>query len=234
MIHTAIIHDFSDYAGAGETDRRAVEALGGVLGGTHRPFVITSGITVLTPGRVAKEDGIPDTSAPSAIRIPSEEAVLAMASRGVRTSVARLPPSLHGDGDHAFVPAMIDIARKTGVSAYIGDGANRWPAVHRLDAVQLYRLALEDAPAGSVLHGVGDEGVPVRDIAAVIGRRLKILVKSITAEVAKDHFGWLAYFASIDAPASSAMTQRLLGWSPVQAATIQDLDLEEYFATGIN
>ena len=230
VIHCAFIHDFSDYAGAGETDRRAVEALGAGLEGSDKPLVITSGITVLAPGRLATEDGVPDPSAPSAIRIPSEEAVLAMAARGVRTSVVRLPPSVHGDGDHAFVPALIAVARKKGVSAYVGDGSNRWPAVHRLDAVQLYRLALEQAPAGSVLHGVGDEGVPTRDIAGVIGRRLNLPVTSLPAAEAADHFGWLGYFVTIDAPASSALTRERLGWRPVQPGLLADLDREQYFA----
>lgn len=229
VIHTAFVHDFSDYAGAGETDRRAVEALGAALVGSDRPFVITSGITVLAQGRLATEDDVPDPGSASAIRIPSEEAVLAMASRGVRTSVVRLPPSVHGDGDHAFVPAMIEIARKKGVSAYVGGGSNRWPAVHRLDAVHLFRLALEKAPTGSRLHAVADEGVPVRDIAGVIGRRLNLPVVAVSAEEAADHFGWLAYFLAIDAPASSALTREWMGWRPVQPALIPDLDHGGYF-----
>lgn len=231
VIHTAFRHDFSDYAGAGETDRRAVEAMGTALAGSNRPFVITSGITVLTPGILAKEDDIPDPASASAIRIPSEEVMMALASRSVRTSVVRLPTSVHGDGDHAFVPALIDIARKKGVSAYVGDGSNRWPAVHRLDAARLFRLALEKAPAGSRLHGVGDEGVSVREIAGVIGQRLNLPVVAISDEEANDHFGWLAQFISIDAPASSALTQKRLGWRPVQPALIADLDREQYFAT---
>ena len=229
VIHTAFIHDFADYAGAGETDRQAVEALGGALEGSGKPFVITSGITVLTPGTLATEDAATDPTSPSAIRIPSEEAMIALASRGVRTSIVRLPTSVHGDGDHAFVPAMIAAARKAGVSAYVGDGTNRWPAVHRLDAVDLYRLALEKAPAGSALHGVGDEGVPVRAIAEVIGRRLNVPVKSITADAAKTHFDWLAYFTSVDAPASSALTQTRLGWQPTRPGLLADLDRDAYF-----
>ena len=229
VIHTAFIHDFADYAGAGETDRQAVEALGGALEGTGRPFVITSGVTVLTPGKLATEDTAPDPKSPSAIRIPSEAAMIALASRGVRTSIVRLPTSVHGDGDHAFVPAMIAAARKHGVSAYVGDGANRWPAVHRLDAVDLYRLALETAPAGSALHGVGDEGVPVRAIAEVIGRRLNVPIRSITADEAKAHFDWLAYFVNVDAPASSTLTQERLGWRPTRPGLLADLDRDAYF-----
>lgn len=229
VIHTAFVHDFSDYAGAGETDRRAVEALGAALAGSDRPFVITSGITVLAPGRLGTEDDAPDPGSASAIRIPSEEAVLAMASRGVRASVVRLPTSVHGDGDHAFVPALIDIARKKGVSAYVGDGSNRWPAVHRLDAVHLYRLALEQAPAGSRLHAVADEGVPIRDIAGVIGQRLNLPVVAVSAEEADDHFGWLAQFVSVDAPASSALTRERMGWNPIHPLLIADLDQGHYF-----
>ena len=231
VIHTAFVHDFSAYASAGETDRRAVEALGAGLEGSDRPFVITSGITVLAQGRLATEDGVPDPASASAIRIPSEEAASEMASRGVRTSVVRLPPSVHGDGDHAFVPALIDIARKKGVSAYVGDGANRWPAVHRLDAVQLYRLALEKAPAGSRLHGVADEGVPMRDIAGVIGRRLNLPVASVSPEEANGHFDWLGYFVGLDAPASSALTRERLGWRPTRPDLLTDLDRGQYFAT---
>lgn len=231
VIHTAFVHDFSDYAGAGETDRRAVEALGAALEGSGRPLVITSGITVLAQGRLATEDGTPDPKAASAIRIPSEVAVLALAERGVRTSVVRLPPSVHGDGDHAFVPELIQVARKTGVSAYVGDGANRWPAVHRLDAVRLFRLALEQAPAGSRLHGVADEAVPMRAIAEVIGRRLNVPSVSKSLDEAADHFGWIGYFASLDAPASSVLTQERLGWRPVQPGLLADIDRDGYFAT---
>lgn len=229
VIHTAFVHDFSAYASAGETDRRAVEALGAGLEGTPRPLVITSGITVLTPGQLAIEDAATDPNAPSAIRIPSEDAVTAMASRGVRASVVRLPPSVHGDGDHAFVPALIEVARRIGVSAHVGDGSNRWPAVHRLDAVQLYLLALEHGEAGARYHGVADGGVPMRDIAGVIGRRLKVPVVSIAPGKAEEHFGWLGYFAAIDAPASSDLTRARLGWNPTRPGLLADLDDERYF-----
>lgn len=229
VIHTAFVHDFSAYATAGETDRRAVEALGAALAGSDRPFVITSGITVLTPGRLATEEDALDTNAASAPRIPSEETVRALASQGMRASVVRLPPSVHGDGDHAFVPALIGIARSTGVSAYGGDGLNRWPAVHRLDAAHLFRLALEQGTAGARYHGVADEGVPVRDIAAVIGRHLNLPVVAKSPEEAADHFGWLGYFLSIDCPASSALTQQRLGWHPSQPALLADLEQGRYF-----
>ena len=153
-----------------------------------------------------------------------------MAARGVRVSVVRLPPSVHGDGDHGFVPLLIGIAREKGVSAYIGDGLNRWPAVHRLDAAPLFRLALEKAPAGAKFHGVAEEGVAFRDIAEVIGRRLNIPVVSKSPEEAANHFGWFAHFAGLDNPASSTRTQESLGWRPVQCGLIADVDRERYFS----
>ncbi len=229
VIHTAFVHDFSAYATAGETDRRAVDALGSALVGSGRPFVITSGITVLTPGRLATETDTLDTNAPSAPRIPSEEVVQALASQGVRASVVRLPPSVHGDGDQAFVPALIGIARTTGISAYVGDGRNRWSSVHRLDAAHLFRLALEQGTAGAAYHGVADEGVPGRDIAEMIGRHLNVPVVAKSTEEAADHFGWLGYFFSVDCPASSTLTQQWLGWQPNQPSLLTDLDRGHYF-----
>lgn len=231
VIHTAFVHDFSKYAGAGETDRRAVEAIGSALAGSERPFVITSGTAVFASGRFATEEDTPDPDSAGAIRIPSEEAALAMASRGVRVSVVRLPPSVHGDGDHGFVPALIGIAREKGVSAYVGDGLNRWAAVHRLDAARLFRLALEKAAAGARFHGVADEGVTVRDIAGVISRRLNVPLVAKSPEEAADHFGWLARFISIDNPTSSTLTQEQLGWRPTQPALIPDLDRARYYET---
>jgi nucleoside-diphosphate-sugar epimerase len=233
VIHLAYNHDFTDFAAAGATDLRAVEAIGAALEGSDKPFVITSGtlaLALLAPGRVGMEDQ--DTGEPGSStmpRIASEHATMALAARGVRSSVIRLAPSVHGAGDHGFVPRLIDIARDKGVSAVVGDGANRWPGVHRLDAARLFRLALEAAPAGSALHGVGDEGVPFRDVAGVIGRHLDLPVVSITPEEAADHFGFLGAFASIDNPTSSAQTQELLGWRPAHAALIADLDEGHYF-----
>ena len=229
VIHTAYNHDFSAYATAGETDRRAVEALGSALVGSDCPFVITSGITVLTPGRIAREGDALDKNAPSAPRIPSEEIMEALASQGVRTSVVRLPPSVHGVGDYAFVPTLIGIARQKGVSAYIGDGMNRWSAVHRLDAARLFRLAFEKGTAGDNYHGVGDEGVLVRDIATHIGQHLNLPVVAKPAEEAADHFGWLGAFLPVDCPASSMLTQQLLGWTPTQPMLLDDLDQGHYF-----
>lgn len=229
VIHTAFVHDFSDYAAAGETDRHAVEALGAALAGSGRPFVVTSGTAVLTPGRLGTEEDAADPDSPAAPRVASEVAALALATRGVRVSVVRLPPSVHGDGDHAFVPALIGIAREKGVSAYVGDGLNRWPAVHRLDAAHLFRLALEKGSAGARFHGVADEGVPIRDIAGVIGRRLNVPLVATSPEEAADHFGWLAHFLSVDNPTSSTLTRERLGWRPTQPALIPDLDRAPYF-----
>jgi nucleoside-diphosphate-sugar epimerase len=229
VIHTAFIHDFSQIERAGRTDQRAVETLGAALEGSGRPLVITSGIGLLAPGRVGTEEHSPDPGSAGRHRIASEDAVKSLASRGVRSSVVRLAPSVHGKGDHGFVPALIDIARSTGVSAYIGDGSNRWPAVHRLDAAHLFRLALEKAPAASVLHGVADEGIPVRDIAEVIGRQLDLPLGAISPEDAGEHFGWLAAFLAADLPASSALTRERLGWNPVHPGLIADLEEGSYF-----
>ncbi|HEV2662048.1 MAG TPA: SDR family oxidoreductase, partial [Ktedonobacteraceae bacterium] len=232
VIHTAYIHDFSAFEMAAQTDLRAIETMGAVLAGSDKPLVITSGILMLTyllpPGHIGTEENVADAG--SVIpRIASENAAIALAERGVRSSIVRLPPSVHGEGDHGFVPAFISIARKKGVSAYPGDGANHWPSVHRLDAAHLFRLELESAKAGSVLHAVADEGVPVRDIAGSIGRRLSVPVVSLPAENAGEHFGFLGNFFSLDSPASSALTQRWLGWHPVQPSLLADLDLGSYY-----
>src|SRR5579863_1879944 len=223
VIHTAFIHNFADFARAAETDLHAIETIGAALEGSGRPFVVASGILMLAMlGRLV-------TSYPAVPRVASEYAMIALAERGVRSSIVRLPPSVHGEGDHGFVPTIITIARSKGVSAYPGDGSNRWPAVHRLDAAHLFRLALESAPAGSRLHAVADEGVPVREIAGVIGRRLNVPVVSVLVEEAGEHFGFLGNFFSVDSLASSTLTQQRLGWHPVQPGLLADLDHEYYF-----
>jgi nucleoside-diphosphate-sugar epimerase len=227
VIHTAFIHDFSKWAANCEIDRRAIEALGSALVGSDRPLIVTSGTAVVvTPGRLATEEDAPNSPHP---RVASEEAAASVAARGVRVSVVRLPPTVHGDGDHGFVPAIISIARQKGVSGYVGDGHNRWPAVHRLDAAHLFRLALEQGTVGAKYHGVGDEGVPVREIAGVIGRRLNVPVVAKSPEGAADHFGFLGPFLSADLPASSELTQKWLGWCPTQPGLIADLDHARYF-----
>ncbi|NBD26873.1 SDR family oxidoreductase [Paenibacillus glycinis] len=225
VIHLAFIHDFSDFAAAAETDRLAIETIGEALEDSGKPFVVTSGTLTLAPGRLGTEE---DAAMPTAHR-RSEEAAMAVVKRGVRSSIVRLSPSVHGPGDYGFIPSLIDIARAKGVSAYIGDGSNRWPAVHRLDAARLFRMAVEGAPAGSRLHAVGDEGVPLRDIADVIGRHLDLPAISISHEEAADHFGWISFAASVDNPTSSALTQERLGWRPEHASLISDLEQGHYF-----
>ena len=228
VIHTAFIHDFSNYGPAAEADRQAIETLGAALAGSERPLIVTSGtLLVQRQGPLGRED---DAANPNFPR-KSEDAALAVASRGVRTSILRLPPSVHGKGDHGFVPRLIEIAREKGVSAYVGDGANRWPAVHRLDAANLYRLVLEKGSARVNYHGIADEGVPFRDIAAVIGRHLNVPVVSKSPEEAANHFGWMAHFVGVDSPTSSAQTRQVLGWQPKQAGLIADLDATHYFET---
>jgi nucleoside-diphosphate-sugar epimerase len=231
VIHTAFIHDFSKFKANCQTDRHAIEALGSALAGSDRPLIVTSGTGLLTPGRLAIEEFVPASGPTSFPRVASEEAAASVAARGVRVAVVRLPPSVHGDGDHGFVPALIGFAREKGVSAYVGDGLNRWPAVHQLDAAHLYRLVLEKGSAGARYHGVAEEGVPFRDIAGVIGRRLNMPVVSKTTEEATNHFGWFAHFAAIDNPASSQRTRELLGWQPKQPGLIPDIDRPSYFET---
>ncbi len=226
VIHTAFIHDFSNYGPAAEADRRAIETLGGALAGSDRRLIVTSGtLLVQRQGSLATEEDAHNPNFPR----KSEEVALALAARGVHASVLRLSPSVHGNGDHGFVPRLISIAREKGVSAYIGDGLNRWPAVHRLDAAHLYRLIVEKSTTGATYHGVADEGVPTREIAAAIGCGLNVPIVSKTSEAAADHFGWIARFFGIDAPASSALTQKRLGWRPTQVGLIADLNAEHYF-----
>jgi nucleoside-diphosphate-sugar epimerase len=232
VIHAAFVHDFSDYEAACKTDREAIETLGAALAGSGRPFVVTTGTAgILAPGRLATEEDNGDPNPPAAARRRSEELALSMASRGIRSSVVRLPPTVHGDGDHGFVPQLINITRAKGFVAYIGDGLNRWPAVHRLDAAKVFRLALEKGSAGAKYHAVADEGVKIRDIAEVISRRLNMPVVSQTPNEAADHYGFLAFVLALDNYTSSKWTQEQLGWHPSQAALIPDLDSTHYFKT---
>jgi nucleoside-diphosphate-sugar epimerase len=239
VIHLAFKHELAfsgDFEGAAAADRRAVEAIGEALAGSDRPFAIASGTLGLAPGRVVTERDGHDPASSSAgfsngpsARHATAELVLSLGSRGVRSSVVRLPPTNHGDGDNGFVAILVGIAREKGVSGYIGDGSNRWPAVHRLDSARLFRLALESAPAASTLHAVADEGVPTRAIAEVIGRHLDLPIVSIAPEDAGEHFSWLGGFFAIDAPASSTLTRELLAWQPTQPGLIEDLDQGHYF-----
>lgn len=228
VIHTAFNHDFSKFAANCESDRRVIETLGAALEGSARPLVVTSGTALLASGQVATEDAaVPDASALP--RVASEHAAAAAAARGVRVSVVRLPPSVHGEGDHGFVPLLIGMAREKGASAYVGEGLNRWPSVHRLDAATLFRLAMEKGAAQARYHAVDDEGVAFREIAAVIGRRLNVPLLAKTPGEAGGHFGWFVHFAAIDNPASSRCTRELLGWQPRHSKLIADLDGPHYF-----
>ncbi len=225
VIHLAFIHDFTRFQDSIRADARAIETMGAALEGSGKPLVIASGTPAL-PGRVATERDEPAHSGPLAGRVANARAVLGMAAHGVRSCVVGLPRTVHGEGDrHGFIARLVAIARDKGVSGYVGDGSSRWPAVHVLDAAHLFRLAVEQAPAGSRLHAVGDEGVPIRDIAAVIGRHLNVPVASAPAE----DFGFLGQILAVDQPASSALTRELLGWRPVQPGLIEDLEKGHYF-----
>jgi nucleoside-diphosphate-sugar epimerase len=220
VIHTAYNHDFTvprEIVAA--ADVRVIETMGEALVGSNRPLMITSGA-----GAPTEDDA--GTSSP---RYPAEKMALSFAERGVRAAVVRFPTSVHGRGDHGFVPILIDVALQRGVSAYPGDGSNRWAAVHRLDAAHLFRLALESAVPGARLHGIAEEGIPVREIAEVIGRHLDLPVVSIPREEATDHFGFLGAVFALDVPRSSAKTRAELGWEPVRPGLIADLDEGHYF-----
>jgi nucleoside-diphosphate-sugar epimerase len=231
VIHTAFIHDFSKFQEVCEVDRRAIEALGAALAGSDRWLLITSGTGIANsaPGRSATEEDAPDISHPIP-RVASELAAASLAAKGLRVGVMRLP-QVHNTFKQGLVTYAIELARQKGVSAYVGDGRNRWPAVHVLDAARLYRLALEKLEAGARYHAVAEEGVPMRDIAEVIGRGLKVPVISVSPEEAPAHFGWLAAFAGRDLPASGALTQKRLAWHPTGPGLIADLEQMRYQET---
>jgi nucleoside-diphosphate-sugar epimerase len=227
VIHTGFIHDFSRFAENIEVDRLAVQALVGALEGTGKPLAIASGTALAPLGQVAVEQQAPRADAH---RADAEAMVMAAAGHGVRGSIVRLSPTVHGAGDHGFVPMLIGIARRTGVAAYVGDGANRWPAVHRLDAAKLFRLAVEQAPAGTRLHAAAEAGVPMRTIAETIGAGLGIPVHGLSRDEAAAHFGWMAFFVGMDNPTSSTFTRELLGWQPTGPELLADLRDAGYFA----
>ncbi len=210
-------------------DRRAIDAMAGALKGSGRPLVTVFGTMGMAEGRTATEDDEPDPHSPGWMRSQTEAAVKAWAERGVRATVVRLAPSVHGDGDHGLVPRLIAAARKHKSAGYVGEGANRWSAVHRLDAAVLLRLALEAGQPGARYHGVAEEGVPFREIVQVIGQRLNLPAVSMTPNEAARRFSWLAPFAAYDNPASSQLTQERLGWRPTHPGLLADLDREAYF-----
>jgi nucleoside-diphosphate-sugar epimerase len=224
VIHTAFNHDFSRFAENCALDRQAILALGEGLIGSDKPLLVTSGTARLAPGRLALETDIPAEGVDGYPRL-SESAAAELVAKGVRASTVRLAPSTHGPGDHGFVPMLIDIARRTGVSAYLGDGENRWSGVHRLDAAKVYRLAIERGVGGERYHAVAEEGVPFKEIAAAIGRGLGLPVESRTAE----HFGWFAMFAGMDAATSSVWTRETLGWASTEAGLLADIESAGYF-----
>jgi len=228
VIHLGFNHDFSRFVENCELDRRAIATLGAALLGSQRPLLTTSGLAHLAPGQVATE-AIGFKPADPAMPRVSEAATATLAGQGVHASVVRLPPSVHGMGDHGFVPMLADIARKQGRSAYIGDGAYRWPAVHRFDAARVYRLALEQGAIGARYHAIAEEGVPFRDIAGAIGSSLGVPVVSVAQADAAAHFGWFAMFAGMDAPASSEETRRVLGWQPRDRGLLEDIRTAGYF-----
>jgi len=239
VIHLAFQHEVAfggDFATAATADRRAVDAMGAALAGSDRPFVLASGVLGVAVGRAATEDdglvpGAEVRAIPAGRRAATALLALSLRGIGVRSSVLRLPPTVHGDGDNGFLATLVGIARRTGVAGYVGDGANRWPAVHRSDAAHLAHLALEGAPAGSVLHAIGDDGVAFRTIAEAMGAHLGIPTASVAPSDALEHFGPLGHFVALDSPATAAVTRELLGWTPTGPSLVDDLAQEHYYRT---
>jgi nucleoside-diphosphate-sugar epimerase len=237
VIHLAFQHEIAfggNFAAAAAADRRAVESMGAALAGSDRPLVLASGLLGMKPGLVATEDdGLVPSAAmrasPAGLRPATALFVLSLRGVGVRASVLRLPPTVHGDGDQGFVATLVGIARQRGAAGYVGDGTSRWPAVHRSDAARLARLALEAAPAGSVLHAVGDEGVRFRDIAEAIGRRLGVPAVEVASADAVEHFGHLGLFVALDSPATAIVTRELLAWEPTGPSLLEDLAENHYY-----
>jgi nucleoside-diphosphate-sugar epimerase len=229
VIHLANKHNFTDPAVSNRAERAAVDTIGSALEGSHRPFLFASGVAGLALGRLAtEEDASPFTGADSP-RGGSENLALEYVERGVSSVSLRFAPTVHGAGDHGFIAALVGIAREQGASGYVGNGANRWPAVHRSDAARLIGLGLTEAPAGSILHAVGEEGVPAREIAEAIGRGFDLPVISVAPEDVQAHFGWIGAFFGLDAPTSSERTRQLLGWTPTGPTLLEDLASGSYF-----
>jgi nucleoside-diphosphate-sugar epimerase len=232
VVHLAFRHDVAftgDFETAVASDLAAIEAFGDALAGTDRPLAIASGVAGVKPGALASERDMGEPFGGAGGRVINERAALAIAGRGVRSMSVRFAPTVHGEGDNGFVARMVAADRAAGRAAYAGDGRNRWPAVHRSDAARLIRLAIERAPAGSVLHAVGEEGVAIRDIATAIGRGLDLPVTSVSPGQAESQFGFLAGFLALDIPVSSALTRELLAWEPSGPGLIADLEQGHYF-----
>ena len=229
VLHLANKHDFTNPAVSNQAERAAVQSIGDVLTGSGRPFLVASGVAGLAQGRVATEEDRSPFHGLESPRGGSENLALEFVDRGVNTVSVRFAPTVHGDGDHGFIAALVAIAREKGAAGYVGDGTNRWPAIHRSDAARIIRLGLDKASAGTLLHAVAEEGVPTREIAEAIGRGLDLPVTSIAAQDTQRHFGWIGGYFAMDIPASSARTQELLGWTPSGPTLIQDLDAGSYF-----
>ena len=228
-IHLAYNHDFSRMAEAATTDRDVIEVLGSVLAHTDRPLVVAGGVLGLGAGRLATELDLPEPNLHP--RTANVEFAISLADSGVRSSCVRFAPTVHGDGDHGFIATLVGIARAKGASGYIGDGANRWPAVHRFDAARLVRLTLEDAPAGTYVHAVAEAGIPTKSIAEAIGAGLGVPVVSVPSDDAGEHFGWMSRFFAIDTAASNDLTRELLHWEPSHPGLLEDLSAGHYFRT---
>ena len=228
VAHLAFIHDFSKYQENIDTDKGVIAALTDALAGSDKPLVTTFGVGLLAPGSTPTEDEAANPAMNP--RGALEPLALAAAERGVRASLVRLPPTVHGAGDGGFVPMLIDTARQKGFAAYVGNGANRWPAVHRFDAARVYRLALETAAPGTRLHAVAEEGVSMRDIAQTIGEGLGLPVRGLTPEEAAGHSGWMANFVAMDAPTSSRLTRERFPWQPQEVGLLADMRENGYFA----
>jgi nucleoside-diphosphate-sugar epimerase len=228
VLHLGFKHDFSDMAGAGRTERAVIQTFGDVLAGSDRPFLFAAGVAGLTPGRAVTEADPNPMSGPDAPRGGAEQLALSFADRGVRPVSLRFAPTVHGEGDHGFIATIAGVARQRGTSGYVGDGTNRWSAVHRLDAARLVRLALESGAAGSVVHAVAEGGIATRDIAAGIGQSLDLPVASVAPDQAADHFGWIGAFFGLDMSASSTITQETLGWTPTGPTLLADLAAGHY------
>lgn len=228
VVHLGYVHDFSRMDDAAQTDLAAIETFGSVLAGSGGPLVIASGTLGLRPGEVGTEDDHPVPGLHP--RTGNSRVALDLAEKGVRSMTVRFAPTVHGaGGDHGFIAVLVGVARERGVSAYVGDGLNRWPAVHRLDAARVVSLGVDKAPPASVLHAVAEQGITSREIAEAIGAGLGLPVESIPAEQASDHFGWIGMFFAADAPASNTRTRELLDWTPTQPTLIDDLNAGAYY-----